>query len=60
MHHAMKNAQGDIIAVSAVAQEYSNWQMVEANEPQLIQFIEKSLHQTALFRGSEIQLARVL
>lgn len=60
MHYVMKNTQGDIIAVSAVAQTYGDWQMTEDNDPQLIQFIEKSLHQSAPFRESDIQLARVL
>lgn len=60
MHYVMKNAKGEIIAVSAVAQAYGAWHMVEDHDPELIQFIEKSLHQSAPFRESDIQLARVL
>lgn len=60
MQYVMKSEQGEIVAVSAVAQAYGNWQAINDDDPQLIQFIEKSLHQSSPFRESDIQLARVL
>lgn len=64
MAYILKDAQGLIIASSAGqnAPEASieNWQFVENNTPEYIEFLESSILGADPFRESDIQLARVL
>ncbi len=60
MAYVLRNAQGKIIAASAVENLGDGWAHIENNEKDYLDFLERSLAEGDQFRQSDIQLARVL
>ncbi len=60
MAYVLKNAQGNIIAASAEDNLGADWQFIEENANDYVNFLENSLAKNSRFRESDIQLARVL
>jgi|TARA_B110000908_G_scaffold92650_1_gene109776 hypothetical protein len=64
MAYILKDAQGLIIASRAEQNSpeasVENWQFVESNTPEYIDFLERSILEADSFRKSDIELARVL
>lgn len=60
MPYALKNAQGQMVAVSEETMQGPDWLEIDATDPQYIAFLEKNLSAGHPFRESDIQLARVL
>ena len=60
MAYIFKNAQGVVVAASVAESFGEDWTFVEDNSKEYLEFLENSLAKNALFRESDIQLARVL
>ncbi|MBA3695525.1 MAG: hypothetical protein H0W85_01860 [Methylotenera sp.] len=60
MAYILRNAQGNIIAASASDNLGVDWQFIEENVSEYIDYLENSLAKNSVFRESDIQLARVL
>lgn len=60
MAYILKNKQGNIIAASAEENLGTDWEFIEDNAAEYIDFLEASLAKSSKFRESDIQLARVL
>jgi hypothetical protein len=60
MPYIMKDADGNINAVSAIAVDAAGWEFVEGDSEGYIAFLETALAQEDPFRESDIHLARVL
>jgi hypothetical protein len=60
MAYVFKNAQGEIVAVSATENLGAGWILVEDNSKEYLGFLERSLATNDPFRESDIHLARVL
>ena len=60
MAYVFKNAQGSVIAASASENLGEGWEHVEDNAREYLGFLEDALAESAPFRESDIQLARVL
>jgi hypothetical protein len=60
MAYVLKNAQGEVIAVSATENLGDGWALVEDNSKEYLDFLERSLAKSDPFRESDIHLARVL
>lgn len=60
MAYILKDAQGNVIAVSATENLGANWMFVEDSSREHLDFLEDSLTKTDPFRESDIHLARVL
>jgi hypothetical protein len=60
MAYVLKNAQGEVIAVSATENLGTGWTLVEDNSKEYLDFLERSLAKSDPFRESDIHLARVL
>jgi len=60
MAYILKNAQGNIIAASATDKLGTDWQFIEENAREYLDYLENSLAKSSVFRESDIQLARVL
>lgn len=60
MAYILRNAQGNIIAVSAENDLEGNWQFIQEDTPEYVDYLENSLAKNSKFRESDIQLARVL
>jgi hypothetical protein len=60
MAYVLKNAQGEVIAVSATENLGAGWALVEDNSKEYLDFLERSLAKSDPFRESDIHLARVL
>jgi hypothetical protein len=60
MAYVLKNAQGEVVAVSATENLGDNWILVEDNSKEYLDFLERSLAKSDPFRESDIHLARVL
>lgn len=60
MAYILRNAQGNIIAASATDKLSADWQFIEENAREYLDYLEGSLAKSSVFRESDIQLARVL
>ena len=60
MAYVLKNAQGEVVAVSATENLGDNWVLVEDSSKDYLDFLERSLAKNDPFRESDIHLARVL
>lgn len=60
MAYILRNAQGYIIAASATENLGGDWQFIEENAREYLDYLENSLAKSSVFRESDIQLARVL
>jgi len=60
MAYILKNAQGEVVAVSASENLGADWRFVEDSSKEYMDFLEKSLAKSDPFRESDIHLARVL
>jgi hypothetical protein len=60
MAYVLKNAVGEVVAVSATENLGASWILVEDNSKEYLDFLEKSLAKSDPFRESDIHLARVL
>lgn len=60
MAYVLKNPQGKIIAASATENLASDWILIESNNKDYLEFLERSLIEADTFRESDIHLARVL
>lgn len=60
MAYVFKNAQGNVIAASATENLGERWEQVDDNAKEYLGFLENALAESAPFRESDIQLARVL
>jgi len=60
MAYILKNALGEIIAVSATENLGADWLLIEDNAKDYLEFLERSLAKSDPFRESDIHLARVL
>ena len=60
MAYILKNAQGEIVAVSATESLGPDWLMIEDDAQDYLDFLERSLAKSDPFRESDIHLARVL
>jgi hypothetical protein len=60
MAYVLKNAQGEVIAVSATENLGAGWTLVEDTSIEYLDFLERSLAKSDPFRESDIHLARVL
>jgi hypothetical protein len=60
MAYVLKNAVGEVVAVSATENLGASWILVEDNSKEYLDFLEKSLTKSDPFRESDIHLARVL
>lgn len=60
MAYILRNAQGNIIAVSAENNMDGNWQFIQEDAAEYVDYLENSLAKNSKFRESDIQLARVL
>jgi hypothetical protein len=60
MAYVLRNAQGEIAAVSATEHSGAEWIPVDDNAKEYLDFLEKSLAKSDPFRESDIHLARVL
>jgi hypothetical protein len=60
MAYILKNAQGEIIAVSATENLGTDWMLIEDDAKDYLDFLERSLAKSDPFRDSDIHLARVL
>jgi hypothetical protein len=60
MAYVLKNAQGEIVAVSATENMGAEWLFVEDTSIEYLDFLERSLAKSDPFRESDIHLARVL
>lgn len=60
MAYILKNAQGEIIAVSATENLGPDWMLIEDDAKDYLDFLERSLAKIDPFRESDIHLARVL
>ena len=59
MAYILRNAQGNIIAVSAENLD-GDWQYIAEDSNEYMEYLENSLAKNSKFRESDIQLARVL
>lgn len=59
MAYILRNAQGNIIAVSAENLD-GDWQYIAEDANEYMEYLENSLAKNSKFRESDIQLARVL
>lgn len=60
MAYIFKNAQGCVVAASASENLGDGWEQVEDHAKEYLEFLENALAESAPFRESDIQLARVL
>lgn len=60
MAYILKNAQGNIIGASATDKLGPDWQLIDDNASEYLDYLENSLAKNSKFRESDIQLARVL
>lgn len=60
MAYILRNAQGNIIAVSAEDNLDGDWQYIAEDSNEYLEYLENSLAKNSKFRESDIQLARVL
>jgi len=60
MAYVLRNAQGKIIAASVAENLGDGWTLIENNEKDYLEFLERSLAEGDSFRESDIHLARVL
>lgn len=60
MAYVLKDAQGLIVASSAIENMGAGWTFIENNASEYLEFLENALREGAPFRESDIQLARVL
>ncbi len=60
MAYVLRDAQGKIVAASAIANLGDGWVFIESQEKEYLDFLEQSLTEGDQFRQSDIQLARVL
>jgi hypothetical protein len=60
MAYVLKNAQGEVVAVSATDNLGVGWILVEDSAKDYLDFLERSLAKNDPFRESDIHLARVL
>lgn len=60
MAYILRNAQGNIIAVSAESNLDGDWQYIAEDSNEYLEYLENSLAKNSKFRESDIQLARVL
>lgn len=60
MAYVLRDAQGKIIASSAVENLGEGWVFIESQQKEYLDFLEQSLAEGDQFRQSDIQLARVL
>lgn len=60
MAYVLKNAQGQVVAVSATDNLGAGWILVEDSSKEYLDFLERSLAKSDPFRESDIHLARVL
>lgn len=60
MAYILKNAQGEVIAVSAVENPGAGWVFTEDNAEEYLNFLKSSLAKSDPFRESDIHMARVL
>lgn len=59
MPYIFKNAQGEV-AGSSSENPGEGWEFIESNAKEYLEYLEYSLAESAPFRESDIQLARVL
>ena len=60
MAYVLKNAQGEVVAVSANENLGADWIFAEDTSKEYLDFLERSLTKSDPFRESDIHLARVL
>lgn len=60
MAYILKDAQGKVIAASATENLGAGWIFIEDTSREYLDFLERSLAKSDLFRESDIHLARVL
>lgn len=60
MAYVLKNAHGEVIAVSADTKPGEHWVYVDDQAKEYTDFLEQSLAKADFFRESDIHLARVL
>lgn len=60
MAYVLKNAQDEIIAVSATENLDGSWVHIEDSAKEYVDFLERSLAKSDPFRESDIHMARVL
>ena len=60
MIYILKNAHGNIVAISTVEKLGDGWELLKAETTEYLDFLESSIKAQAPFRESDIQLARVL
>lgn len=60
MAYILKDAQGKIIAVSAIDNLGENWVFIDDTSREYLDFLEGALEKGDPFRESDIRLARVL
>jgi hypothetical protein len=60
MAYVFKNPQGKIIAASAAESFSDGWEFVENHDREYLAFLEDTLTESAPFRESDLQMARVV
>lgn len=60
MAYVFKNPQGKIIAASAAESLSDGWEFIENNSKDYLDFLENTLAESAPFRESDLQMARVV
>ena len=60
MAYVFKNAQGKIVAASAAESFGNGWAFVDDNSKEYLEFLEDTLAESAPFRESDLQMARVV
>lgn len=60
MAYILRNTQSNIIGASATDKLGPDWQLIDDNSREYLDYLENSLAKNSVFRESDIQLARVL
>jgi hypothetical protein len=60
MAYVFKNAQGKIVAASVAESFGTGWAFVDDNSKEYLEFLEDTLAESAPFRESDLQMARVV
>jgi hypothetical protein len=60
MAFVIKDADGNIIAVSSIEIDSPEWEFIDGNSSEYVDFLESTLEKQNPFRESDIELARVL
>lgn len=60
MAYVLKNTQGEVIAASADKNPGATWTFIENDAKEYLEYLEKALAKSSVFRESDIQMARVL